>query len=150
MQKNNRHRFRGADCFNVGWEMGFEPTIFSATNWRVRPTTLHPPYMARLKGLEPLAPCLEGRCSIQLSYRRLFVRSGGVFGAGDGNRTHTTSLEGWGSTTELHPQMCFTAWTIIPHVHRDVKYHFSVFSNFSYLFWKIFVENQPYIWYHIF
>ena len=35
----------------------------------------------------------------------MFVRSGGVFGAGDGNRTHTTSLEGWGSTTELHPQM---------------------------------------------
>ena len=25
-------------------------------------------------------------------------------GAGDGNRTHTTSLEGWGSTTELHPR----------------------------------------------
>ena len=24
-------------------------------------------------------------------------------GAGDGNRTHTTSLEGWGSTFELHP-----------------------------------------------
>ena len=27
--------------------------------------------MARLKGLEPLALCLEGRCSIQLSYRRI-------------------------------------------------------------------------------
>ena len=26
-------------------------------------------------------------------------------GAGDGNRTHTTSLEGWDSTIELHPQM---------------------------------------------
>ena len=26
------------------------------------------------------------------------------FGAGDGNRTHVTSLEGWGSTIELHPQ----------------------------------------------
>ena len=25
------------------------------------------------------------------------------FGAGDGNRTHVTSLEGWGSTIELHP-----------------------------------------------
>ena len=25
-------------------------------------------------------------------------------GAGDGNRTHVTSLEGWGSTIELHPQ----------------------------------------------
>ena len=27
-----------------------------------------------------------------------------AYGAGDGNRTHTTSLEGWGSTIELHPQ----------------------------------------------
>ncbi len=26
-------------------------------------------------------------------------------GAGDGNRTHTTSLEGWGSTIELHPRI---------------------------------------------
>ncbi len=25
-------------------------------------------------------------------------------GAGEGNRTLATSLEGWGSTTELHPQ----------------------------------------------
>ena len=25
-------------------------------------------------------------------------------GAGDGNRTHAASLEGWNSTTELHPQ----------------------------------------------
>ena len=26
-------------------------------------------------------------------------------GAGDGNRTHVTSLEGWSSTIELHPQV---------------------------------------------
>ena len=26
------------------------------------------------------------------------------YGAGDGNRTHATSLEGWDSTIELHPQ----------------------------------------------
>ena len=26
-------------------------------------------------------------------------------GAGDGNRTHVASLEGWRSTIELHPQM---------------------------------------------
>ena len=25
-------------------------------------------------------------------------------GAGDGNRTHVVSLEGWSSTIELHPQ----------------------------------------------
>lgn len=26
-------------------------------------------------------------------------------GAGDGNRTHVTSLEGWRSTIELHPHV---------------------------------------------
>ncbi len=29
----------------------------------------------------------------------------GPHGAGDGNRTHATSLEGWSSTIELHPRM---------------------------------------------
>ena len=28
-----------------------------------------------------------------------------VYGAGDGNRTHATSLEGWDSTVELHPHI---------------------------------------------
>jgi hypothetical protein len=28
-------------------------------------------------------------------------------GAGEGNRTLTTSLEGWGSTIELHPHILF-------------------------------------------
>ena len=28
--------------------------------------------MARLKGLEPLTHCLEGSCSIHLSYRRMY------------------------------------------------------------------------------
>ena len=44
--------------------------------------------MARQKGFEPLAYCLEGSCSIQLSYWR-------IFGAGDENRTRIPSLEGW-------------------------------------------------------
>ena len=34
----------------------------------------------------------------------IFASVRGV-GAGDGNRTRTTSLEGWDSTTELHPQI---------------------------------------------
>ena len=55
--------------------------------------------MARQKGLEPLTYCLEGSCSIQLSYWRIY------YGAGDGNRTRVSSLEGWCSTIELHPQI---------------------------------------------
>ena len=83
----------------MGWIVGFEPTVSSATNWRFNQLS-YTHHMARLKGLEPLTHCLEGSCSIQLSYRRI------KNGAGDGNRTHTTSLEGWNSTTKLHPHIC--------------------------------------------
>ena len=64
------------------------------------------PAMARLKGLEPLAHCLEGSCSIHLSYKRIKKEK---TGAGDGNRTHTTSLEGWDSAIELHPHKSLPA-----------------------------------------
>ena len=72
--------------------------------------------MARLKGLEPLTLCLEGRCSIRLSYKR--IRYKRDTGAGDGNRTHATSLEGWGSATELHPQIF-----VCPHAARVMISH---------------------------
>ena len=58
--------------------------------------------VARQKGLEPLTYCLEGSCSIQLSYWRIY------YGAGDGNRTRVSSLEGWCSTIELHPRILVT------------------------------------------
>ena len=75
--------------------MRVELMISRATIWR--PNQLgHTHHMARQEGLEPPTYCLEGSCSIQLSYQRI--------GAGDGNRTHTTSLEGWDSTIELHPR----------------------------------------------
>ena len=63
--------------------------------------------MARQEGFEPPTYCLEGSCSIQLSYWRTSTPNGlpQVFGAGDGNRTHAASLEGWNSTIELHPRI---------------------------------------------
>ncbi|SMG63102.1 hypothetical protein BMETH_1471_1 [methanotrophic bacterial endosymbiont of Bathymodiolus sp.] len=35
-----------------------------------------------------------------------------MFGAGDGNRTHVISLEGWSSTIKLHPHnfLLFSEW----------------------------------------
>ncbi len=75
--------------------------------------------LVRQKGLEPLAYCLEGSCSIQLSYWR-------VDGAGDGNRTHVASLEGWNSTIELHPHTASTALTIIAKNEIFVNSKFSV------------------------
>ena len=62
----------------MGWVMGFEPTNTGTTIRCLRPLgDTHQIYfseeVARQKGLEPLTYCLEGSCSIQLSYWRISV-----------------------------------------------------------------------------
>ena len=52
--------------------------------------------MERTTGIEPAYSAWEAD-ALPLNYVRRFN------GAGDGNRTHVTSLEGWNSTIELHP-----------------------------------------------
>ena len=70
----------------VGWEMGLEPTTPGTTircsnqlSYTHHISTVWKPLderpgksLARQKGLEPLAYCLEGSCSIRLSYWREF------------------------------------------------------------------------------
>ena len=56
----------------MGWIIGFEPTTSRATTWRSNQLSYIHRILARLKGLEPLTYCLEGSCSIQLSYKRIY------------------------------------------------------------------------------
>ena len=57
----------------MGWMMGLEPTNAGTTNRCVNhfaTPTIKFVILVRLERFEPPTTCLEGRCSIQLSYRR--------------------------------------------------------------------------------
>ena len=69
----------------VGWVKGLEPSTPGTTircsnqlsythhiSAEGGPIKLPQKEVARLKGLEPLTHCLEGSCSIHLSYRRVW------------------------------------------------------------------------------
>ena len=87
----------------MGWVKGLEPSTLGTT---IRCSnqlsyTHHILFasrkLARQEGFEPPAYCLEGSCSIRLSYWRISIPQTPVskmIGAGDGNRTHVFSLEG--------------------------------------------------------
>ena len=73
--KKNRHRFCSAcSVWGGRWDSNPRSSVPQTDALGQLRYTHH--ILARLKGLEPLAPCLEGRCSIQLSYRRLLIPQG--------------------------------------------------------------------------
>ena len=106
----------------VGRATRIELTTSRATIWRSNQLSYTRHYMVRLKRFELLTHGLEGRCSIQLSYRRISALDTPAenSGAGDGNRTHAASLEGWNSTIELHPHISHSAVASTTPVYNSI------------------------------
>ena len=114
-----------------------ELTTSRATIWRSNQLSYARHILVRLKRFELLTHGLEGRCSIQLSYRRISKRPQEFSGAGDGNRTHAASLEGWNSTIELHPHSSHFTVVSTTLVYNSIKK-----TNCQIIFTVFFKKNQ--------
>ena len=85
----------------MGWIIGFEPMASRATTWRSNQLSYTHHKMARVKGLEPLTYCLEGSCSIQLSYTRRSIKMERVMGIEPTRPAWKAGI----LAIELHPHM---------------------------------------------
>jgi hypothetical protein len=89
--------------FILGWMMGLEPTTPRATIWCSSQLsyTHHICVVRKINGVPGGIRTPDLRIRSPLLYPAEL--QGHKNGAGEGNRTLATSLEGWGSTIELHP-----------------------------------------------
>ena len=93
-----------------GYGLRREPVIREAITWHSNQLsyTHHLVCCGHIKRYARRLGALEGTRTPDPLLRRQLLYPPELqahIGAGDGNRTHVTSLEGWNSTIELHPQL---------------------------------------------
>ena len=101
-QKNNPGKSRET-AYLPGFKLG-APGGTRTPDPLLRRQLLYPPELLAHKSIR-----LYKFLSAQKPYIKIVLRKNG---AGDGNRTHVSSLEGWCSTIELHPRVSQRNYTI--------------------------------------
>ena len=104
-QKNSPGKSREA-AYLLGFQLG-APGGTRTPDPLLRRQLLYPPELLAHKIMKNIK--FYRLLSVQKPHIKIVLRKNG---AGDGNRTHVSSLEGWCSTIELHPRVSQRNYTI--------------------------------------
>ena len=122
------YRLAIAQDNDKGWVEGLEPSASRATIWRASQLR-HTHHIDKNvpEGIRTPDPRLRRPLLYPAELRTHKDHLLDNLKAGDGNRTHISSLEGWCSTTELHPHTV----TIVKYIFETATVLYKVLISLS-------------------